>query len=81
MMRNRTVSTLKPMNWIGFRPHLSMKRNVAQYPGTRPASDRIRLPRLKLRSACQMTAPASAFLLGEPNPMAPRMMDELRPRP
>lgn len=50
MTRNRTASTLNPMNCKGFRPHLSMTRNAAQYPGTRPASDSMRFPRLRFRS-------------------------------
>jgi hypothetical protein len=30
MMMNRTVSTLKPMSWMGFRPTVSHRATVTQ---------------------------------------------------
>jgi hypothetical protein len=44
MMMKRMVRMMKPMSWIGFLPQESMKRNETQYPGIRPATERIRLP-------------------------------------
>ena len=81
MIRNKTVSTLKPMNWMGFRPQRSMKKNAAQYPGTSPATDRIRFPSETLRKVCQTTAPGAWLLLGDPKPIAERIVDELSPSP
>ena len=50
MTMNRIVSTTKPMSWIGFRPHLSMRKNVAQYPGTEPATDKMIFPTARFHS-------------------------------
>lgn len=59
-----------------------MSRNVAQYPGTNPARERMRLPRVRLRSAVWMTCPPGVpLLLCDPKPIAESMMDEFRPRP
>ena len=44
MMMKRMVRAVKPMSWMGLRPQESTKRKVAQYPGIKPATDRIRLP-------------------------------------
>ena len=44
MMTKRMVSMVKPINWIGLRPQESMKRKDTQYPGIKPATERIRLP-------------------------------------
>lgn len=42
------VSMTKPMSWMGLRPHESMKRNETQYPGMRPATERMMLPTERL---------------------------------
>jgi hypothetical protein len=44
MTAKRMVRIAKPINWIGLRPHESMKRKDTQYPGIKPATERIRLP-------------------------------------
>jgi hypothetical protein len=44
MMTKVQVSTVKPISWMGFLPHESMKRKETQYPGMRPAAERIRFP-------------------------------------
>ena len=81
MARNSTVSVANPMNWMGLRPHRSMKTKDAQYPGTSPATDKTRFPRLTLCRFWYIFAAAGRPLLGEPKPIALRMIDELSPRP
>lgn len=81
MTRNRTVSVANPMNWIGFRPQRSMKTKDAQYPGTSPATDKTRFPRLKLCRFWYIVAAAGRPFFGEPKPIAPRIIDEFSPRP
>jgi len=44
MIKNRTVRTENPINWIGFLPHESMKRKETQYPGIKPATERMTFP-------------------------------------
>ena len=79
MMTKRMVSMMKPMSWIGLRPHESMNRKDTQYPGIRPAADKIKLPTQIL---CRFSyTPRVPLVGGVPKPMAVRMMDELRPRP
>ena len=44
MITKRTVRTQKPISWIGLRPQESMNRKETQYPGMRPATERIIFP-------------------------------------
>jgi hypothetical protein len=68
MITKRIVSMMKPINWIGFLPQLSMKMNDTQYPGMRPATARIKFPTqmfIKLSYT-----PRVPFVTGVPKPMA-----------
>lgn len=46
---------MKPVIWSVLRPILSMKAMENQYPGIRPATERIKFPTPSLRRLCIST--------------------------
>lgn len=79
MMMKVQVRTMKPISWIGLRPQKSMKMKVTQYPGMRPATERIKLPTQMFHKLWKIFWDPE--VAGVPKPMAVKMIDELSPRP
>jgi hypothetical protein len=41
MITKIMVNAVNPINWIGFLPQESIKKKDAQYPGIKPAAERL----------------------------------------
>lgn len=79
MMMKIMVSMIKPRYWIGLRPQESTNKKVTQYPGIKPAADKMRLPTQMLyKLSYTFKVPLE---VGFPKPMTSKMIEELRPKP
>ena len=81
MMMYRIVSMINPSSCIGLRPHLSTRKKVVQTPGISPATERMMLPTEIFFKFTYTASEPVSFALGDPNPMAWRMMEVFRPKP
>jgi hypothetical protein len=77
------VRMTNPINWIGFRPHESMKRKQTQYPGINPATDKMTFPTEMLKRVCHRYKPTlpTVEAAADPNPIPVKMIEEFNPRP
>lgn len=80
MTRNRIVRIMNPINWIGLRPHVSMKRKDTQYPGMRPATERTRFPIPLFRRPSKTERDVLVGSYGL-KCMADKIIELFRPRP